>query len=868
MLDKQRRKNSEISDIMKVIKNKVQGRELNLSKNFRQSQACDRCRLKKIKCDGLKPSCSNCSKINFICKTSDKLTRRGLPKGYTEHLENEVVRLQQLVDNLVNNESSNTPLQQVQHQQEVRENIPLPTNVTALPFVNDTFHRFNNYSFNLNYIGNATWNTLIDKKALSFKHLSEPYVTTFNMDPILQLMINNLKLNSINGLPQYLTNKYTLAQLKDMLIMSIKNFENTQNSLIPLLYPSKKWEAHLISLINESSLISNPISLMCLLYIIQFNWNCFKDFDLFIVTKLILLTVGNDSVNIIQMSNLAVYYFMATTNIGEFNCIIWANELLQINYDLQLKFASYINASNIVDIAVVIDKPATINHEARLVSFWCSQFLHSWWTLIQGMPKTNFLIQEFHPRQLMSTNLKSLIPFNLVLDLIINKFDGINLLQSVESFNSNLIIEIENFRSTLNQWKLYYNFNQNVFTTTATTKITLERSDIVEIQLTLFYLTLLLLTNVTDHSNFNEDISFEILSIYYLLMLDSNTMVEQPRQFHLMKFLPFSNEDVINLCLQNLVNWSNFTKQNKNIKKKLNWKFNKFKQFLAHWSKLWFHNDFSNEIYLQLSKNFELVVSTVNDANIPCDKLSYIKTIQEFNMPTRDQLTNVPSQHHLLLRSDSKAIMDQFNIFSNPTNSGNLSQFFKNLTNPAPATAIPTTQQPNTPFTHNNISMNSLYFLSPLLGGQEESDDGYAEDDDEDDDDNIKPLEIPFSSKRRTSLFQQRHIQPPQQTTSTTSRKHTLDEIIMKNHVKDKDNEINQDNDGNRSRHDIVGTNYTPISESSHQQQQHPSKNQDISAHQIIETPRTFVNMLLLPPPSDQQNSPTPSNDRNEQSSV
>ncbi|EGV60262.1 hypothetical protein PSN45_001982 [Yamadazyma tenuis] len=60
----------------------------------RVSQACDRCRIKKIKCDGLRP-CQNCSKINFDCKTSDKLTRRAFPKGYTENLENKVKLLEE-----------------------------------------------------------------------------------------------------------------------------------------------------------------------------------------------------------------------------------------------------------------------------------------------------------------------------------------------------------------------------------------------------------------------------------------------------------------------------------------------------------------------------------------------------------------------------------------------------------------------------------------------------------------------------------------------------------------------------------------------------------------------------------------------------
>ncbi|KAG7663250.1 uncharacterized protein J8A68_003250 [[Candida] subhashii] len=59
---------------------------ISTSSGVRISQACDRCRIKKIKCDGQYP-CSNCKKVDFECKTSDKLTRRAFPKGYTENLE-------------------------------------------------------------------------------------------------------------------------------------------------------------------------------------------------------------------------------------------------------------------------------------------------------------------------------------------------------------------------------------------------------------------------------------------------------------------------------------------------------------------------------------------------------------------------------------------------------------------------------------------------------------------------------------------------------------------------------------------------------------------------------------------------------------
>lgn len=66
-----------------IIKNPVNGRT-------RISQACDRCRARKIKCSGKSdnnPRCTNCEKDGFQCVVSDKLTRNSFPKGYTKGLE-------------------------------------------------------------------------------------------------------------------------------------------------------------------------------------------------------------------------------------------------------------------------------------------------------------------------------------------------------------------------------------------------------------------------------------------------------------------------------------------------------------------------------------------------------------------------------------------------------------------------------------------------------------------------------------------------------------------------------------------------------------------------------------------------------------
>ncbi|CZT44241.1 probable transcription activator protein acu-15 [Rhynchosporium secalis] len=72
---------------MKVIK-------VGSSSQARIAQACDRCRSKKIRCDGIRPCCSQCSNVGFECKTSDKLSRRAFPRGYTESLEERVRSLE------------------------------------------------------------------------------------------------------------------------------------------------------------------------------------------------------------------------------------------------------------------------------------------------------------------------------------------------------------------------------------------------------------------------------------------------------------------------------------------------------------------------------------------------------------------------------------------------------------------------------------------------------------------------------------------------------------------------------------------------------------------------------------------------------
>lgn len=80
---------------MKVIK-------MGTNAQSRIAQACDRCRSKKIRCDGIRPCCTQCKNVGFECKTSDKLSRRAFPRGYTESLEDRVRALESEVRDLKN----------------------------------------------------------------------------------------------------------------------------------------------------------------------------------------------------------------------------------------------------------------------------------------------------------------------------------------------------------------------------------------------------------------------------------------------------------------------------------------------------------------------------------------------------------------------------------------------------------------------------------------------------------------------------------------------------------------------------------------------------------------------------------------------
>ncbi|CAI1510244.1 hypothetical protein SEUBUCD646_0J01230 [Saccharomyces eubayanus] len=790
--------------------------------SVRKAHACDRCRLKKIKCDGLKPNCSNCGKIDFPCKTSDKLSRRGLPKGYTELLEKEIVRLTNLNANATAtaNTGANT-----------NANTTANAN-TNLPFINDTFYCFNNYntqSSNQRFLGHLTWNILTEtfpnSKSMTFTNDRDQSGLQ------LQFLTDLLNLNAdFNHLPNFLLLKYNynLQFLKNLLSVIIKDFFKRQNSLLPLLCPSNLWKNSLLDKINSAA-TDDPITLLTLVYIIQFTWSCFDDFKLFKSTKLILsLTTNSTSdLKVLQLVNLSVFYFMggsidigknkglATSN-SNLDAIIWASDLLNLNFTNILNMGLYINPKKLISIPNNTNDNKSNEEEDKIVAFWCFQFLNSWWSLIQGLPKSNFLIEEFQPKSVSVLKIPKLKPFEILLNFIVNSLDGCNLLKISSLGVSDLSFqffqnELDNFKKDLLFWNLYHNLsdheNFNFLTAKSNAKPTmnslfknlsnlnhkLNQPDFVEIQLTLFYLSLKLITSKKNDQDLNkEDVSLEILTLYFLILTDNSNNDDdqqlQPQQLNLYHFTPFNSIDIINLCLNNLNSWSISYKykQGQNHLESNKSKFESFQTFLNHWCLVWYYDELSTNSFLQVLKinfgllNFEIINSPQEteqqqqQLHISLNKLRYLNSVMNFNLNTAKS-------------NGTSKVNTQLNLLQN-SNTNSSSNFLK-----------------ASPYDFNKI------FMSNFENYDYETDEGYAEDDDEEDSDsdNSLPLEIPFNKNKtkyskknkeipqRLSLFQNKNnnsvnFNPspisdpnlnlnPHSPSTPTTRKKLLDHIILEN---------------------------------------------------------------------------------------
>ncbi|KAI1768143.1 fungal-specific transcription factor domain-containing protein [Hypoxylon sp. FL1150] len=70
------------NDFSSVVKSKLQS-------YTRTGQACDRCKVRKIRCDALPEGCSHCINQNLDCYVTDRVTGRTERRGYMQELERE-----------------------------------------------------------------------------------------------------------------------------------------------------------------------------------------------------------------------------------------------------------------------------------------------------------------------------------------------------------------------------------------------------------------------------------------------------------------------------------------------------------------------------------------------------------------------------------------------------------------------------------------------------------------------------------------------------------------------------------------------------------------------------------------------------------
>lgn len=878
-------------------------------KRFRKTQACDRCRLKKIKCDGRKPTCGNCLKAKFHCVISDKLSRRGFPKGYTEALEQELIKLKKILkDNNIeitketdsnstnkektkSNSISNITTENTQLSQASvnkgsqnfnllsisaidQSSIPQPrvdNNLQNLQtknipqedpiLVNDTFHKQKNIIYsdkNCVYMGNNFWNRL-----MSFNKNRNNKVAEHNFSNTLEkeekiiheqhisLMVNLLNLNSrYYYLPQFLVQKYKYDEnlLKNLLLDSIKHFFKVQNALIPLLYPTNCWEKSLTDLLSKfqnrvySQRVNpdiKPHLLLCLLIIIQMDWSCMDNLRLLQVIRSVCINSLFKNVERVQVLNLSAFLFMghgqksANENLWTSTVVV---EILNLNLSLIKDIGLYINSKNLKPLIFneYNNTESARNNEftdssISIVTYWCFEFLNTWWCLLQGLPRTDFITLEFQPKILPISKKNGLVPFSILLNYITEKINGYNLYYCLKNgLSYKVVVANEFYRDILKSKNLYfYSIEKDipfekiseVVTDKDTTRILeeevsnykelaiLEKSEIIEIQLTLYYLLMTLIIHQRykfprdnlERVGYNSDldsVAYEVLCLYYLLMKNeandniklNREQVSRPLQFTVSHILPCSNEDIIKLSLDILIEWGSNQKKKlnsrtsmKHIKNEEVWRFKKYTNFLYEWCQVWFESSDQEDPQF-------LKIKSVFDINLELDRMKMIKynysrSLEEFN--------NLGYSNNILLKTDSKAIMDQFNIFGSsinnmssllqpPLNSLDVSASGNDLNIMPQNVNVRLSDNSNT---NNNISQedklkdvqdnifsfstNSVHHISSFLGKQEETDDGYAEDDDEDEDDN-KPLEIPFIHKRRGSLFHQKRIQPPQRCTNTS----------------------------------------------------------------------------------------------------
>ncbi|KAF3927827.1 hypothetical protein ABW20_dc0102292 [Dactylellina cionopaga] len=72
--------------------------QLSGATSFRSVTACNRCRLRKNRCDQRIPACTQCEKVGVKCVGYDPITKREIPRSYVSYLEERVTYLENVLN--------------------------------------------------------------------------------------------------------------------------------------------------------------------------------------------------------------------------------------------------------------------------------------------------------------------------------------------------------------------------------------------------------------------------------------------------------------------------------------------------------------------------------------------------------------------------------------------------------------------------------------------------------------------------------------------------------------------------------------------------------------------------------------------------
>lgn len=768
-------------------------------KKFRAGPACDRCRLKKIKCDGTKPNCFNCQKVDIECQTTYKLKRRGTGRGYTRALEIELNELKKLLqkhnitypdielsetnDNDIKIEDEqdkkrdNFQIQQIQQNSEL-ENVS--DNVFGNVLGNDSENHVSQKKIKLenlkdkntkaidnvieknnvldltNFINLGDWNQLVhlsnDKKTFYENKLFETKLIE-NQKNLIRSQINSmiwsLNLNDQkNFCPNFLLKNHKDEidkgeNINQILIDCIDDFFMIQNSLLPLLYPVKKYHKDLTQFVenldnnllddklkkidnvdNLAELIDFKLNLLLLLYCIQFKFDCLDSLELFVDTRQFIMFLDNSlpikcHIKSIQVLLVAAY-FSLSNNSPSVRERDWYKQttmgFLHLLYEkLSVTGILYQEYGN-------VDQEAEkdINQNQNLIAFWCFIFLQHWFTFLFNMPKIisldkiPYTIADF--KHLLNLNQNFLKPFTILLKFTIHDLSSLTLHEVHENNmkKDKLTLELESFRLILKKWKLYYLVKNNS-TVNQLDNLdfdlknfdSLDKSEIIEMKLTFFYLILTLIVDQMNSSNIGKnseqlenrkdidkyskdsydyvELSFDLLSLYFIIIMDglkkeskSHFKVKSPCPLVVSHFLPILNYDIILFCINNLISFADkiapeyrteaYTKFKVNEQQLKNfsqleqyWTFIKYKRFMINWCKVWFftndNSDNSVSVLRNKDENGSNYIYSTQLFNRIIDSF-YIDTdnLRNFNIINDNQLVSCRKYQCDVERSNKKNV--------------------------------------------------------------------------------------------------------------------------------------------------------------------------------------------------------------------